>query len=144
MFSKIVVAYNASEEADRALLSAILLTKTVRAELHAVTVTGDAPVYEAYAAAVDPSVPRVLDADRDTLSRSLQEKARAIAQAHGVSLLSYQVKGHEVEAIIAYLEEQEADLLVVGLHPRNFYISRLWSTVYGLAQDAPCSVLGVH
>jgi hypothetical protein len=37
-----------------------------------------------------------------------------------------------------------ADLLVIGLHQHDFYLSRLWSSVYDLAQDATCSVLGVH
>ena len=43
-----------------------------------------------------------------------------------------------------FLESQKADLLVIGLHQHDFYVSRLWSSVYDIAQDAPCSVLGVH
>jgi hypothetical protein len=42
------------------------------------------------------------------------------------------------------LAHHKTDPLVIGLHHRQSYISRLWSTVYGLAQNAPCSVLGVH
>jgi hypothetical protein len=42
------------------------------------------------------------------------------------------------------LAYHKTDLLVIGLHHRQSYISRLRSTVYGLAQNAPCSVLGVH
>lgn len=49
-----------------------------------------------------------------------------------------------MEAIVDFLRSQKADLLVVGLHQRDLYIARLWSTVYELAQEAPCSVLGVH
>jgi hypothetical protein len=49
-----------------------------------------------------------------------------------------------VHAILHFLKEQSADLLVVGLHQHDFYVSRLWSSVYDLAQDATCSVLGVH
>jgi hypothetical protein len=41
-------------------------------------------------------------------------------------------------------KEEHADLLIIGLHQHDFYLSRLWSSVYDLAQDAPCSVLGVH
>jgi nucleotide-binding universal stress UspA family protein len=54
------------------------------------------------------------------------------------------VEGAGVEAIVDFLRKQKADLLVIGLHQRDFYIARLWSTVYELAQEAPCSVLGVH
>ncbi len=53
-------------------------------------------------------------------------------------------KGHGVDAIVDFLRKQKADLLVIGLHQRDLYVARLWSTVYELAQDAPCSVLGVH
>jgi hypothetical protein len=42
------------------------------------------------------------------------------------------------------LAHHKTDLLVIGLHHLQSYISGLWSTVYGLAQNAPCSVLGVH
>ena len=43
-----------------------------------------------------------------------------------------------------FLRDERADLLVIGLHQHDFYLSRLWSSVYDLAQDATCSVLGVH
>jgi nucleotide-binding universal stress UspA family protein len=71
MFRKIVVAYDESPEAERAIRSAIYLSKVLAAELLTVTVAEELPAYTGYAAAI-------------------------------------------------------------------------WSTVYSLAQDAPCSVLGVH
>lgn len=144
MFEKIVVTYNESEEAERALLSAIRLAKSVQAELHALSVTSDAPAYTAYAAVIDSSLPRVLQEDRRTFSGALLEKARATAHAHGIKLIGHQIEGSETKSILDFLHRQKADLLVIGLHPRDLYISRLWSTVYTLAQDAPCSVLGVH
>jgi hypothetical protein len=49
-----------------------------------------------------------------------------------------------VDAIVHFLAHHKTDLLVIGLHHHQSHISRLWSTVYSLAQDAPCSVLGVH
>ncbi len=54
------------------------------------------------------------------------------------------VEGREVHAILGFLKEMNADLLVIGLHQHDFYLSRLWGSVYDLAQDATCSVLGVH
>ena len=54
------------------------------------------------------------------------------------------LEGQEVKTILRYLKEQNADLLVIGLHQHDFYLSRLWSSVYDLAQEASCSVLGVH
>jgi hypothetical protein len=49
-----------------------------------------------------------------------------------------------LDAIICFLAAHPTDLLVLGLHQHRSHISRLWSTVYTLAEEAPCSVLGVH
>ena len=54
------------------------------------------------------------------------------------------MEGREVQAVLRFLKEEKADLLVICLQQRQFYLSGLWSSVYDLAQDATCSVLGVH
>jgi nucleotide-binding universal stress UspA family protein len=144
MFRKIAVAYNESPEAKRALASAIQLAKNLNADVQAVTVVADLPAYTAYAGAADASLTRVLQEDRTTVYGSLQDAARTYASDHGVELSCHLVEGHEVAAIVDFLRSQKVDLLVVGLHQRDLYIARLWSTVYELAQEAPCSVLGVH
>jgi nucleotide-binding universal stress UspA family protein len=144
MFKKITVAYNETPEAARALSSAIQLASSLGAELRTITVMADLPSYTAFAAAGDPSLPQTLENDRLRFYETLQEKARALAEEHGIAIASSIVEGHQIEAILHDVREQGADLLVLGLHQRNLHISRLWSTVYGLAQGAPCSVLGVH
>jgi hypothetical protein len=45
---------------------------------------------------------------------------------------------------VRFLVYYKTDLLVVGLHHHSSRLSSLWSKVYEMAQDAPCSVLGVH
>jgi len=144
MFRKIAVAYNESPEAKRALVSAIQLAKHLNADVQVVTVMADLPSYTAYAVAADVSLTRVLEDDRTKLYGSLQDTARTYASDHGVELSCHLIEGHEVGAIVDFLRSQNAELLVVGLHQRDLYIARLWSTVYELAQEAPCSVLGVH
>ncbi len=144
MFRKIIVAYNESPESQRALNSAILLAKSLNAELQTVTAMGDLPVYAVYAEAADPSIPRILEDDRLKFYAKLQQKVRAQVESHGIKFQSFLVEGRQVEAIVEFLRQQKADLLVIGLHQRDLHIARLWSTVYELAQDAPCSVLGVH
>jgi len=144
MFRKVVVAYNESPEAERALHSAIQLAKSLGAELRTITVVTGLPAYTAFARAADPSMSRVLGEDQLKFYEALQEKARVAAKLHGIEAHGDIVEGREVEAILGYLREQAADLLVVGLHQPDLYISRLWSTVYDLAQEAPCSVLGIH
>ena len=144
MFQKLIAAYNESPESERALISAIQLAKIVNSELQTITVMAELPAYTAYAGAADASFSRVLKDDRLKFYERLQQKAHALARSHGIDLRSHLIEGRGVEAIVDFLREQKADLLVIGLHQRDFYISRLWSTVYELAQEAPCSVLGVH
>ena len=143
LFRKIVVAYNESPESRRALQSAIELAKSVNAELQTVTVKADLPAYTAFAA-VDSSLVETLNEDHMAAYESLQTSALALAASRGVELRGHLIDGRSVESILHFLRTHEADLLVIGLHPRSSHTARLWSTVYELAQDAPCSVLGVH
>jgi nucleotide-binding universal stress UspA family protein len=144
MFQRIVVAYNESPASERALAAAIRLATALNAELHTVTVITDLPAYTVYAGAIDASISRVLKDDQLKLHEQLREKARTFAENHGFEVQTHLVEGGPVEAIIEFLRESKADLLVVGLHQRDLYIARLWNNVFELAQDAPCSVLGVH
>ena len=144
MFRKIVVAYNESPESQRAFVCAIKLAKSLNAELLAVTAMADLPAYTAFAGVADSSITRVLEEDRLKFYKKLQDQARVEAENYGIELRGHLVEGRQVEAIVDFLRQQKADLLVIGLHQRDLHIARLWSTVYELAQDAPCSVLGVH
>ena len=144
MFKGIAVAYNESAEAQRAFAAAIQLAKSVGAQLQTITVMTDLPSYTAFAGVADPSLPRILNEDRIKFYDALAEKARQSAQAQGLDVVTNLLEGNEVEAIVRFLREHKTDLLVLGLHQKDLYIARLWSTVYELAQEAPCSVLGVH
>jgi nucleotide-binding universal stress UspA family protein len=144
MFRKIVVAYNESPESERAFVAAIKLAKSLDAELLTVTAMADLPAYTAFAGVADSSITRLLEQDRVKFYTKLQDKARAQMESSGIRFHSHLVEGRQVEAIVDFLRQQKADLLVIGLHQRDLHIARLWSTVYELAQDAPCSVLGVH
>jgi nucleotide-binding universal stress UspA family protein len=144
MFRKIVVAFNESPESQRAFIVALKLAKSLNAELQAVTAIGELPAYTAFAGVADSSISRVLEQDRRDFYAKLQDHARAQVESYGIGFQSFLVEGRQVEAIVDFLRQQKADLLVIGLHQRDLHITRLWSTVYELAQDAPCSVLGVH
>jgi nucleotide-binding universal stress UspA family protein len=144
MFQRIVVVYSESFESRRALTSAIQLAKALRAELHAVISMHDLPAYTAYAMAADPSLLRELDDDRLALYEQMKATVHDIAQREGVSLRIELVAGDEVDAVTQLLDRSRADLLIIGLHRHTSHISRLWNKVFEIAQNAPCSVLGVH
>jgi nucleotide-binding universal stress UspA family protein len=144
MFTKIVVALNDLPESQRALRTAIEFARVSNAELVTVSILGDLPAYTSFAIVVDPTAPDAMKGDRRRAQSELHESASLLAQLHGVRAKGSIVEGREVQAILHFLEEEGADLLVIGLHQHDFYLSRLWSSVYDLAQEAPCSVLGVH
>jgi nucleotide-binding universal stress UspA family protein len=144
MFKKITVAYNQSPEATRALASAIQLSRMLSAELRVVTIVEPPPAYAAYADAADSSLGQILIEDRKEIYDRLLAEARKAALREGVEVETHLLQGDEVDAIIRFLGLHQTDLLVLGLHHHQTHISRLWSTVYSVAQDAPCSVLGVH
>jgi nucleotide-binding universal stress UspA family protein len=144
MFSKIVVALNDLSESQRALRSGIELARACKAELATVSILSDLPAYTSFAIVVDPDAPNAMREGQRLAHTELHERASRLAQEHGVRAKGSIVEGREVQAILHFLKNERADLLVIGLHQHDFYLSRLWSSVYDLAQEAPCSVLGVH
>jgi nucleotide-binding universal stress UspA family protein len=144
MFSKIAIALNDLPESQRALRTAIDLARVCNAELATVSIIGDLPAYASFSVVVDPGASAAMMEERRHLHEEMHEKAANLARELGVHAQGSIVDGKEVRAILHFLKEQNADLLVVGLHQHDFYLSRLWSSVYDLAQDATCSVLGVH
>jgi nucleotide-binding universal stress UspA family protein len=144
MFTTIVVALNDLPESERALRTAIELARACNAELATVSILGDLPAYTSFAIVVDPSAPNAMKEDRRRAHSELHAKASLLAGEHGVWAKGSIIEGREVQAILHFLKDERADLLVIGLHQHDFYLSRLWSSVYDLAQEAPCSVLGVH
>ena len=144
MFFKIAVALNDLPESQHALRTAIDLARLCNAELATVSIQGDLPAYTSFTIVVDPGAPAALMEERRNRHKEMHDKAANLARELGVLARGSIVAGKEVSAILHFLKEQNADLLVVGLHQHDFYLSRLWSSVYDLAQDATCSVLGVH
>jgi nucleotide-binding universal stress UspA family protein len=144
MFSKIIVALNDLPESQRALRTAIDLARSCNAALATVSILGDLPAYASFSVVVDPNAPAAMMEELQHHHRELHEKAANLARELGVHAEGSIVAGKEVRAILRFLKEQNADLLVIGLHQHDFYLSRLWSSVYDLAQEATCSVLGVH
>jgi nucleotide-binding universal stress UspA family protein len=144
LFTTIAVALDESPEAERAFAVAIQLAKALGANLHTVTAMAELPAYTAYAAAVDASMVRTLDGDRVAFYERLQAAAKSTALQESIELTTHLLDGEKVDGIVAFVHEHQIDLLVIGLHHRSLRMSRLWSTVYTLAQDVPCSILGVH
>lgn len=144
MFKRLAVAFDESREAERALTTAISLAKGLDAKLWTVTVVEELPAYTSYTLNSTPLLHQTLSADRVRFYDELQEKAAKQGADNGLPVETHLVDGREVEAIIEFIKQHNIDLLVIGIHQPNLYVARLWSTVYKLELNAPCSVLGVH
>jgi nucleotide-binding universal stress UspA family protein len=138
VFKKILVANDGSPGALRALGTALELAKREGAALHMVTVE-ELPWFPASIDEVEEE-----KADANHRLAPLIETARAQGQAAGVALETHLLPGHPVHTIVALLNEQHFDLLVVGFmgHTR-LYEQIIGSTTERLVRLAPCTILVV-
>jgi nucleotide-binding universal stress UspA family protein len=144
MFERIAVAYDESPEACRALTAAIHLAKRLGVGLQTITVMEKLPAYTAFATGADPAMLLTLEEDRAKFYAIVAANARAEAERQGVELEAHLLDGESVDAIVKFVCDHKIDVLVIGLHRRPNRVSSLWSTVYTIAQNVPCSVFGVH
>jgi nucleotide-binding universal stress UspA family protein len=138
MYRKIIVANDGSPGALKALAAAIETAKRDGAAFHMVTVE-ELPRFPA---TIDEVEEEKAEANHRLVP--VIESARAQAQAAGIAIETHLVPGHPVHAIVALINEQQFDLLVVGFtgHTR-LYEQLIGSTTERLVRLAPCAVLVV-
>jgi nucleotide-binding universal stress UspA family protein len=139
-----IVAYDESQEATRALTHAIELAKLMGAELRLVTVSEPLPAYVAYADVGFPGAKRMLADERQSFYDKLQEEAKARAAENGLTADGVIVEGDEVKSIVDSVTSWNADLLVIGRRHHTSPLSRMWGgTVHEIAERTRCSILAV-
>jgi nucleotide-binding universal stress UspA family protein len=75
---------------------------------------------------------------------SVLQRARAMAQEHGVKLQTHVVAGHPVRDIVGLAAELKVDLLVIGATGHSaLYERMIGSRADRIMQLAPCPVLVV-
>ena len=137
VFRKILVAYDGSPGARRALNAAIELADQSDAEVHCISVEEKLPYYAATLGEVEEA-----KAERDAYFEKLIQEARQMAWDHEVELHSKVVPGHEVETIITEARDGKYDLLVVGFVGHSNVFGRVMgSTTQNLSRLSPCTVL---
>jgi nucleotide-binding universal stress UspA family protein len=139
MFKKILVGYDGSEGAKKALRTAVGIAKHYGAELHSISVEEDLPHYAATVGEV-----REAKAEKNGYFAKLIEEAKGIAAKEGVALHAKVVAGHEVETIVDYAKDQLFDLVVIGFMGHSRIYDRVWgSTSQNIARLVPCTVMVV-
>jgi len=139
MFRRLLVAYDGSTGAQRALSAGVAMARAFGVDLHLVTVEEELP---RYASMMD----EVLDVQerKKAYFDALHREAAAIAEDAGVRLHPAVVAGHEVEAIRNHVLQHGFDLLLVGFHGHSAISERLrGSTTGSLVLHAPCTVMVV-
>jgi nucleotide-binding universal stress UspA family protein len=145
MFHKIMVAYDESPEASKALDAAIELTKALPAELSIVTVIEPPPKYFSWAVSALPVIKQLLLVAQWSEKKlkkytSLQANARQRARAAGLWIDTELINGDEVDSIVECAKKHGADLLILGMRKRTL----VGHTATDLAQRASCPLMGVR
>jgi nucleotide-binding universal stress UspA family protein len=142
MFHKIMVAYDDSPEAGRALRLSIELAKALRAELSVVTVLEPLPSYYSFAMCAVPAVHWTETEEKRAKYSALQAEARQQAKAAGLVIDAELISGDEVGTIIDCTKRHHSDLLVLGMRKHGWLMAG--HTAKALTERAPCALLGIR
>lgn len=134
----IVIGYDATEAADRALERGAAFAKAFGAKL---VVTSIAPVVARPARGMG----RIDPIDSPGLHEQELEQAKEMLTAAGVAAEYVTGIGDPADLIIDLAEERDADLIIVGTRELNILERMLGLSVSGaVSRHARCDVLIVH
>ena len=140
MYRKILLAYDGSEGANRALEVGVQLAKIHGAELSAVAVEEKLP---RFSGTIDEVQEEKQFANEQC--GKLLEAAKVKAKEAGIELKTLMRAGHPAQTIVAAAKEGKFDLVLVG----HTGLSGVWAAFLGttaekVSRHAPCSVLIVR
>lgn len=137
MYRHILVAFDGSPGAKRALSMAAGLAEDWGSELWVLWIEEHLPHYAATVGEVDEE-----KAVQDRYFGQLQAEAIALAQAHGVRVRSEARIGQPARVVTDFAREVGSDLLVIGRSGHSEAWGRfMGSTADKISRHAPCAVL---
>lgn len=149
-YSNVLVPTDGSELAQRALEEALTIASLTDATIHVLFVVDDAKVAELASDAGTDTV--TFDADVGSLFERFEalgehalDELRDAAADRGVAVTARIRKGHPRDEILAYVDENDIDLVVMGTHGRRGlqrYV--LGSTTEAVLRRASVPVLAVR
>lgn len=142
MFDRILIAYDGSAEAKKALDTGIRLAAALHSSATLVTVLEPLPGYLNIAQTVAPSLPAELKEESRQRFETMQAEVRQQAAQAGVQVKTLLVEGRETSGILDAARTTHADLLVVGLR-RHATTVEFAGTVRRIANECPCPILAV-
>jgi nucleotide-binding universal stress UspA family protein len=140
MFKRILLAYDGSEGANRALEAAIELARLHKGKIWALAVEENLP----HVIATVGEYQDIKEQANDKF-RQLLEAARARGEEAGIELKTILRAGHPAQTIISVAQDAEVDVILVG----HSGLSGVWAAFLGttaekVSRHAPCSVLIVR
>ena len=139
MFKRILLAYDGSEAAKKALECCVELLSSDTAAVHVVAV-GPVPEYAETQDEVDEA-----DEQAEAIYRERLDEALAWLKSRGVAATSHVAHGKPGEQILRVSEGFRADLIILGAHLHHPVRRRiLGATADKIVDRAECSVLIVR
>ncbi len=139
MYRRILVAYDGSAGADKALRAAIRMAKEEGADLHLVAVEEGLPRYVATADEID-----AVKEQKDRYYQKLCAHAEAEAAAAGLPITTHVLPGHPSTVVPQLARELGCDLIVTGFHGHGQLHARIFgSTCREIILYSDCPVLVV-
>jgi len=143
VFKKVMIAYDQSPEAGRALQAGIELARAVGAELKVITVLERIPSYYSFAVAATAVPVEEWQGDQHRRGEGLRQKARKALSSAGIFPEVDLIEGDEVGTILGCARDYHADLLVLGMRKHHGWFDN-GHTAHDIAEASPCAVLGVR
>jgi nucleotide-binding universal stress UspA family protein len=140
MYKKILIAYDGSEGAGRAIKSAIELGHALQAEVTAIWVGGFRPYYHETVGEIEEENRAI-----DQFSSRIRKELKAISKENNLEITFVHLQGNPAKLIVEYAEENHVDLIVMGCKGH----SGLWGNDLGhvtdkVSENARCNVLIVR
>jgi nucleotide-binding universal stress UspA family protein len=137
MYSHILVAYDGSEGAKKALNNGLELAKRMDVKLTALWVGGFKAYYHESVAEVEQEEKSV-----EAFSAKLKKELKEISHKTGVAVEYAYLQGNPAKLVVEFAAKNNVDLIVMGCSGH----SRLWGNDLGhvtdkVSENAKCNVL---
>jgi nucleotide-binding universal stress UspA family protein len=142
LYERILIAYDGSKEAERALDEGIRLAKSLGSHVVLATIAEPLPGYYGLAVVVAPEAPNQLRQDELGRLESLQAKASELAKTHDITIETTLIEADEVAGILEAASTLKANLIIVGLRRHDQHLEWV-GTVRQIANSTPCPILAV-